>query len=750
MPVTMNSEPAEAEGPKIAMSRLVASENIANLLTKEQLACIGSEAVEGYLLDLKSREEWAKRNVEATKMALQVTESKSFPWPNCANVKFPLMTVAALQFLARMSILTKGRQIAKCEVIGPDPEGLQLHRAKRISAHMSYQLVEQDTNWIDDDEKAKFAASIMGCAFKKTWFDPVEGINVSEYVPASHFVVDYYTKNLLKCGRATQVLDMTSNDVKERERRGVFCKMDTTLESLPIENQLSQLSDQTQGLERPSESASGLFEVLEQHCFLDLDGDGYQEPYIVFVRSDTAQVLRIVARYFDQGDVFRVNDAAVRRLRTNGASSDSPAAKEEYEKGAAKLEAAPSNFVVRIQAQTFFTKYTFIPSIDGGFYDLGFGALLGPINKAVDTLINQQLDSGTMQVTAGGFLGRGVKIKSGKSSFDPFEWKPVDSNGDDLRKNIVPMPVNAPSPVLFQMLGLLISYAEKVSGSTDIMTGVSPGQNTPAETSRNTVEQGMKLFSGIYGRMHRAFKQELTKLYRLNQLYLENTQSFVRLSDGKGALITRGDYTTQNFQVCPAADVQVVSESQRQQKAQMVLQSALSGPGYNLYLVQREFLEAFDVQGIDQLLPDPQGPLAIPAAGNPKAELEQAKLELEKERFHFEAQKAVFEMQQAVELNKAEISKMEAQATKLLSDASGIDTGHQIAAINAATGAAKVHQEGMVKSLVHMQKVTDQMHKQRELDQTEKANAAVESASSAAAGPAAPTDAAAPTPTEGL
>lgn len=711
----------EHEFPAIPLAKLVAAPNIATLLTAPQLLAIGQDVLAGFTEDKLTRQEWEQRNETAIKLALQVTESKSFPWANCSNVKFPLVTVAALQFLARMSILTKGRQIAKCDLIGSDPTGQEFARAQRIGAHLSYQLVEEDTEWINDDEKAKFAASIMGCAFKKSYFDPVQGINISSYVPAANFVVSYFTKTLAQCPRSTEVLTMTSNDIQERVRRKVFCKMDDNAQSVALPNLLAEVSDTVQGLQKPASSSLATFEILEQHCFLDLDCDGYQEPYIVFARSDTGQVLRIVARFFDQGDTHRVNDAAVRRLRSNADSSDSPAGKKVYEDEARKLEAHSDNYIVRIEAQSFYTKYTFIPSIDGGFYDLGFGALLGPVNEAVNTLINQQIDAGTMQVTAGGFLGRGVKIKGGKNTFDPFEWKPVDSNGDDLRKNIVPLPVNAPSPVLFQLLGILIQYGEKLSGATDIMSGVAPGQNTPAETSRNTIEQGMKLFSGIYGRMYRSFKEELAKLYRLNQLFLETSPQFVLLSSGEGSLISQNDYKQGRFKVAPAADVQVVSESQRQQKASMVLQASQHAPGYNTYLANKEYLEAYDVQGIEQLLPDPKGKNAIPPMPNPKVEIEKAKLELDKERFHFSAQQAVFEMKQSVDMNAAEISKLEAQAAKLLAEADGVDVGHQIAAINAQTGAAKVHQEGQVKALTHMQKTFDQYQKKQELDQGAKA-----------------------------
>ena len=32
--------------------------------------------------------------------------------------------------------------------------------------------------------------------------------------------------------------------------------------------------------------------VHEQHCFLDLDEDGYQEPYTVTYHKDTREILR--------------------------------------------------------------------------------------------------------------------------------------------------------------------------------------------------------------------------------------------------------------------------------------------------------------------------------------------------------------------------------------------------------------------------------------------------------------------------
>lgn len=710
------------ESPKLKFATLLDAPNIAAHLSEEYRNLLGQMVVEGYLADRNSRQVWEQRSEKAIKLALQITEDKSFPWPGCSNVKFPLVTIAALQFLARVSILTKGRKIVKCDVIGVDHDGKHRAVANRIASHLSYQLLSENQNWIDDDEKAKFAASIVGCAFKKTYFDPVEGMNVSCHVPAAMLVVDYFTKDIDKANRITQLIPMTRNDISERTRRGLFLEMSSDRPNYTATTILEQVSDLQQGISAPGDESVPMFSVLEQHLWLDLDGDGYDEPYIAFVREDTAQTLRVVARYFDQGDVFRKNDLLVRNLHDDMSKAAAEPDAEIRAKALARYKAAikdlqedKKNIILRIVPQRVYTKIPFIPSPDGGFYDLGLGSLLGPNNEAVNSLLNQLIDNGTMQNTAGGFLGRGVKMKGGSTGFAPFEWKPVDSTGDDLRKNIMPLPVNAPSSVLFELLTLLISYGERISGSTDIMSGVSPGQNTPAETSRNTIEQGMKIFSGIYGRMHRAFGRELGKCVELNRLYLEDSSDYYDLVTGAGAMIARSDYRDGKFFVKPAADPVSASETQRQQKAMMVKEAAASTPGYNRYEVELDFLEAFDVTDVERLFPDPKGPNAVPPPVNPKIDLELKKLQLKSQEMQQQMQLAVADLQQKAELNAAKIVELQAKAEKEAAEAAGVETGHLLAAIDAQIGAAKAHQEAILGTLTLMQKAMEHQH-QVEMD----------------------------------
>ena len=639
---------------------LLSSPNIADDMDEQQLTTIGTKVVREYDMDKESRQDWEHKMDESMKLALQVVEQKSFPWAGASNVKFPLITIAALQFHARAyPALITGTDIVKCRVNGPDPTGEKTARAQRVEDYMSYQLLEEDEAWEDQMDKVLITTPIIGCSFKKSYWSPRTKANVSEMVLAKDLVVDYWTKSLETANRITHILYLNKNDIRERTLRGLYVESDLgqarTLEP-------NETRDKAQGAHPASNDPDTPYEILEQHRYLDLDGDGYSEPYIVTVHKESKKVLRIMANYFESSIEKR-----------NGR-------------------------IVFITAEQYFTKYSFIPSPDGGFYDLGFGVLLGPLNESINTIVNQLIDSGTMSNTAGGFLGRGLKIRGGNQSFAPLEWKHVETTGDDIRKNVFPLPVREPSQVLFTLLNLLISYGERVGSATDAMVGVSPGQNTPAETSRNTLEQGMKIFSGIFKRVHRSLKQEFKKQYRLNQLYLPKETKF-----GTQETIIE-DFQGDAKDISPASDPNVVSDAQRVNQATAVLQAAHGSPGYNLYEVNRRYLEALKVADIDKVLPDPKGPNAVPPPQNPKLQIEQIKSQVKQADMQLKGKIAAMKLAQEAEKTQATVKKLEAEAIKLMAEAEGVGTGHEIALLNAQIGAEKSHRDHLMKQAEVMMK----------------------------------------------
>src|SRR5208282_5702955 len=79
----------------------IKSPNLCDRLAPDDLKAIGTLAWEGYTRDETSRTKWRRRMEAGMDLALQIQKDKSFPWPNCANVVFPLVSIAALQFSAR-------------------------------------------------------------------------------------------------------------------------------------------------------------------------------------------------------------------------------------------------------------------------------------------------------------------------------------------------------------------------------------------------------------------------------------------------------------------------------------------------------------------------------------------------------------------------------------------------------------------------------------------------------------------------
>ena len=578
---------------KLKLDDIQDATNVADLFRgdkgEEDLDTIGRDVCKNYEIDESSRRRWTQKMEDATELALQLVKPKTYPWPKAANVKFPLLTIASMQFAARAyPALEKAPVLVKFRVQGKDEGGLKAARAGRISRHMSYQLLEQDEQWEEDQDKAFLALPILGCVFKKSYYNSVLEHNCSKLVLPKNLVVHYYARSIEEAERKTEIFELHDREIRERELRGLFTEHEYGPPPAPRERE----EDQRQGLSAPPNDGDTPRVFLEQHCYLDLDGDGYKEPYVVTVEKSSQKVARIVAR-FDSvtteqsvkiGELQKRIRALAEGLSAEGGDLEQiRAAEQTILAWQAEIEqlAAEKPKILRIKPVEYYTKYSFIPSPDGGFYDLGFGALLSPINDSVNTILNQLIDAGTLQNGSMGFIGKGARIKGGKVRFSPFEWKRVDVAGSALKDALVPLPVNQPSDVLFNLLSLLISYAERVGSVTDAMMGENPGQNTPAYNMSAMLEQGLQVFNGIFKRVYRSFRSEMRKLYNLNAIYLDQ-EEYYSYQDSEGTVL-RVDYTADPKDLIPAADPNAFSSKEKLVKAQAVREAAMTAPGYELY-----------------------------------------------------------------------------------------------------------------------------------------------------------------------
>jgi chaperonin GroES len=200
------------DGLLMDVKKLLDSVNIADELDADKLKKIGEEARTGFDTDLESRDEWEKMLDQWTNLAKQTIERKNFPWPDASNVKYPLLSTAAMQFAARAypSLIPSDGQVVKSKVVGKDPTGEKTAQAEAVSRYMSYQLLEEMDGWEEDMDKMLIMLPIVGTVFKKTYWDPITEKNCSKVVLPKDLVVNYWAKNLREAERVSVVLEINS------------------------------------------------------------------------------------------------------------------------------------------------------------------------------------------------------------------------------------------------------------------------------------------------------------------------------------------------------------------------------------------------------------------------------------------------------------------------------------------------------------------------------------------------------------
>ena len=494
-------------------------------------------------------------------------EERTEPWDGACGVFHPMITEAVVRFQAEMITETfpaQGPVLSK--IIGKEtPETREI--SINVQDDMNHELTDVMKEYRAEHERMLWSLPATGSAFKKVYYDPNLGRQVSMFVPAEDIILPYGATDMDTCHRITHVMRKTKNDILKLQNAGFY--IDCELPDPPrVRDDIKQAKDHETGFSDLNDDRYTLYE-----CHVDLDLDGFQDvdedgtetgiahPYVVTLIRGTNTILSI-RRNWKEGDVLKLK-------------------------------------------RQHFVHYQYIPGF--GAYGFGLFHLIGGFAKSATSIMRQLVDAGTLSNLPGGLKSRGLRIKGDDTPIAPGEFRDVDVASGNIRDSILPLPYKEPSNVLLTLLGNIVDEGRRFAATADMQVSDMNSQ-APVGTTLALLERQLKVLTAVQARVHFALKQELKLIKDLIRDYTDPDYTYDPEYGGKKS--KQEDYD--KVDIIPVSDPNAATLSQRVVQYQAVMQMAQQAPQiYDMPVLHRSMLEVLGIKNADKLvpLPDDQKPV---------------------------------------------------------------------------------------------------------------------------------------------
>lgn len=555
---------------EMEMPSLGFGENLAEVVSENQLDKIYVELTAAIENDKSAREDWEKTYTDGLKyLGMKFDDERSEPFEGASGVIHPLLGESVTQFQAQAyKELLPPQGPVKTQVVGEYNSAVE-EQAQRVREFMNYQITHVMEEYDEELDQMLFYLPLAGSAFKKVYYDENMQRAVSKFVPPEDLIVPYYTTDLESCPRITHLIKMPENDVKKLQAIGFYRNVKVSSVDMPTKD--SGLETELEDLEgvKPSYDTGEVCNLYEVHCNLDLEG--FEDI------DENGEFTEVKLPYIVTIDANSENILAIRR----NFSEDDPI-KEKIE---------------------YFVHFKFLPGL--GFYGFGLTHMIGGLSKASTSIVRQLIDAGTLSNLPAGFKTRGIRIRDEDSPIQPGEFRDVDAPAGSLRDAIQPLPFKEPSGTLLNLLGLLVQSGQRFASIAEINVGEGNAQ-APVGTTLALLERSTKVLSAIHKRLHQAQKKEFNLLAKI---FADSLPPVYPYAVSGGMMeIKQADFDDR-VDVFPVSNPDIFSTSQRIVMAQEMMQLVQSNPqihGPNgIYEAYRRMYAALGTDNIDALLAPP-------------------------------------------------------------------------------------------------------------------------------------------------
>ena len=532
--------------------------NLADEMDEKELTELVGDLLGEFDEDISARKDWIQTYVDGLELLGLKVEDRTEPWPGACGVYHPLLSEALVKFQAETMMSTfPAAGPVKTQIIGKETTEKK-DAAIRVAADMNYQLTDVMAEYRPEHERMLWGLGLSGNAFKKVYYDPNLGRQVSIFVPAEDVVVPYGASNLQSAERVTHVMRKTPNELKKLQAAGFYRDEDLGDPTNTFDEVEKKIAEKM-GFRASSDDR---FKILEMHVDIDLPGypdlddddeeTGIALPYVITIEKGTETVLAI---------------------RRNWHPDDKTKQKRNH-----------------------FVHYSYIPGF--GFYAFGLIHLIGAFAKSGTSIIRQLVDAGTLSNLPGGFKTKGLRVKGDDTPIAPAEFRDVDVASGTIKDNIMTLPYKEPSQVLLTLLGTIVDEGRRFAGAADLQVS-DMSANSPVGTTLAILERTLKVMSAVQARIHYAMKQEFILLRDIIRDYTPEKYDY-EPEDGTPRA-KKGDYDL--VTVIPVSDPNASTMAQKVVQYQAVMQLAQGAPQlYDMPYLHRQMLEVLGVQNAEKLV----------------------------------------------------------------------------------------------------------------------------------------------------
>jgi len=542
------------------------SNNLAEEISEAALSTLAGDLDRSIDQDKNSRKDWEKAYTEGLKLLGLHIEERTEPWDGASGVFHPMITEAVVRFQSEMITETFPAQgPVRTKLLGKETPQMK-EIAVNVEDDMNNELTEVMKEFRPEHERMLWSLPATGSAFKKVYYDPNLGRQVSMFIPAEDIILPYGTTDMDTCYRVTHVMRKTKNEIVKLQNAGFYRDIELPDPSRSRED-IQMAKDKETGFSDLNDERYTLYEChvdLELDGFEDVDDEGNETgimvPYVVTLIKGTHDILS-VRRNWNEGDELRLK-------------------------------------------RQHFVHYQYIPGF--GAYGFGLFHLIGGFAKSATSIMRQLIDAGTLSNLPGGLKSRGLRIKGDDTPIAPGEFRDVDVASGNIRDSILPLPYKEPSQVLYTLLNNIVEEGRRFAATADMSVSDMSAQ-TPVGTTLALLERQLKVLSAVQARTHFALKQELKLLKNIIRDYTDPDYTYDPEYGGRKS--KKADYY--KVDIIPVSDPNAATLSQRVVQYQAVIQMAQMAPQiYDLPQLHRSMLDVLGIKNADKLvpLPDDQKP----------------------------------------------------------------------------------------------------------------------------------------------